>query len=103
MFTRFMLLILGDYKVVVRQDEQNQELLRRNQFGFVLSEEGYPVICGCGGSAFLCMEHASQLLHAGPQGDLGKGEKAECNCKERGVPEENCKRGCHHHGEACRA
>jgi hypothetical protein len=37
--------------------------LGRNEYGLVLSD-GLPVICGCGGSLFLCKRHADELVGA---------------------------------------
>lgn len=57
--------IVGDSKFR-RDAEKHRKLGANNCFGLVVQHTvgvgDVPVICGCGGSGYLCPEHATRML-----------------------------------------
>lgn len=54
LYEKIMATLFGSKDDIIRCDRENQEMLSKNAFGLVLSEDGSTVICMHGGSGWLC-------------------------------------------------
>lgn len=63
LWNKILASIFGNRELVLKTDNENRQLLQRNCYGLVLTEHGLPVICGCGGSMFLCTDHVQRILN----------------------------------------
>lgn len=61
LFEKFLSIILGWKKDILQQELEDKRMLSRNAYGLVISKDGYPVICGHGGSGWLCNSCADQI------------------------------------------
>jgi len=60
-YQKFMIWLYRASEEIKYEQRRQEQLLEQNLYGLVLCE-GRPIVCGCGGSMFLCSKHAIEMI-----------------------------------------